>query len=397
MKETVSKKSYLNAAIAFVGLIAAILTIYAFLFQGTQNKIQYEIISNSNVFDINTNISKLDIIYDSTSLKKNNQNLRIISLRIKNVGNTNILKTFYDQNSPLGVQITNGYIVENPEILNTSNDYLSKNVRTFKKDNNLVVFSEVILDMNEFYEIKMLVLHESDKTPKLSAVGKVAGIKYIPIINSSDIEVNVPFLSKAFSGNIFIHLARSLVYFIGVTILILASVGISELISSQKNKRRKRKLIRSFEESIGYTSQRIHEVIFDNFEDYGMRILEKKYSLLTDEDEINARMEQWKEVLQLKNEKEKVIKGRIDVTDLQLSDGSRVSNRDEGKIQLIEEMKSEGFLIQTNSHLSVNDELKLTLERFIEHLKKNKFSEPVDASEFYEIKDELIRENRINN
>ena len=296
MKETLSKYSYYSTAIAFIGLLGAILTIYAFFFQNSENRIQYEIITNSNVLDINTNISKLDIVYDSTSLKDKNQNLRVISLRVKNVGNTNILKTFYDNASPLGVQINDGYIVENPEILETSNDYLKSNLKAIKLNDNTIKFTNVILDKNEFYEIKLLVLHELNQTPTLVSIGKVAGIKNIQIINSSEVEADVPFFTKSFSGNIFVQLARGVAYFIVIVLLIAASVGISEFISSKRKKRKKRKLIESFENSTGYKSKKIHDVIFDNFENDGLRMLKRKFSLLTDEEELNISIQRWDEI-----------------------------------------------------------------------------------------------------
>lgn len=389
MKDKLSNKSYYNAAIAFVGLLAAILTIYAFFFQKNENRIQYEIITNSNVLDINTNISKLDIVYDSTSLKDKNQNLRVISIRIKNVGNTNILKTFYDNVSPLGVQINDGYIVENPEILETSNDYLKANLKAIKKNDSIINFANVILDKSEFYEIKLLVLHELNQTPSLTAIGKIAGINHIQIINSSEVEADIPFFTKSFSGNIFIQLTRGIAYFIIIVILIGASVGISEFISSKRKKRKKRKLIHLFEDSTGYKSKRIHDVIFDNFEDDGLRTLKRKFSVLTDEEELNISVKRWDEIQLLKEEKEKIVKGHVDIEGITLPNGFKASWKDEKNSFLIEQMSSEGFIVPNGDKLMINKELKKTLEDFIEHLKRHNYREESNHKTFIETDGEL--------
>lgn len=390
MKNELINKTYLNTSITFIGLAGAILTIYAFFFQGNQNKIQYEIITNSNVLDINTNISKLDIVYDSTSLKQKNQNLRVISLRVKNVGNENILKTYYDNLSPLGVTVNGGYIVENPEVLETSNEYLQNNLKAIKQSDNSVTFNDVILDINEFYEIKLLVLHELDSIPSLSTIGKIAGIKKIPIINSSEIEADVPFLKKVFSGNIFIQLTRGFTYFLIIVILIIANAFSSEYISGERKKRLKRKLIRSFEESTGYGSKRIHEVIFDNFKDNSLNLLKLKFSLLTDEKEINSSVKRWQEINVLKEEKEKIVKGFVDIEGITLANGYQATSRDERKINLISQMTSEGFLISDNDRMIVNNELKKTLKDFIEHLKRNKYKDNSRVTSYVKRNGEMV-------
>ena len=74
-------KPYVKKSVAILGVISAFVTISAFIIQITQQSktvVQFEIVTNSNVLDINTNISKLDIIYDSTSLKHHNQNLQYL-------------------------------------------------------------------------------------------------------------------------------------------------------------------------------------------------------------------------------------------------------------------------------------------------------------------------------
>ncbi|MGB1247715.1 MAG: hypothetical protein ACPG4Z_02430, partial [Chitinophagales bacterium] len=60
---------------------------------------------------MNEDISKISVYYDSTDLKQTNENLRIITMRVINIGNDHIIKEYYDTNDPLRVIIKNGVII----------------------------------------------------------------------------------------------------------------------------------------------------------------------------------------------------------------------------------------------------------------------------------------------
>lgn len=62
--------------ITILGIVAAIITIYAFL-QEKKVDLRYEIIANTNVLDFNADVCKLEVTYDSTNLKLTNENLII--------------------------------------------------------------------------------------------------------------------------------------------------------------------------------------------------------------------------------------------------------------------------------------------------------------------------------
>ena len=160
--------------IALIGLVGAIVTIYAFL-QEKSVDIRYEIIANTNVLDFNADISKLAVIYDSTNLKETNENLRIITVKIVNNGNQHLLKEYYDEKEPLGLKTSAGKVIERPEIIQTSNDYLKRNLEIQESTSgNHISFSQVILESGEFYIVKFLVLHKKTEEPQIMAFGKIA-------------------------------------------------------------------------------------------------------------------------------------------------------------------------------------------------------------------------------
>ncbi len=371
-----TSRLFLTATITFIGLISAIITIYAFYFQNGKTSLNYEIVTNSNVYDINTNISKLDILYDSTSLKKKNENLRVISIKVKNNGNVDILKTFYDNRSPLGLTIRNGYIVELPEIVETSNEYLKKNLEIRKDSSNRIFFSDVILEQEEYFEIKFLVLHKTDQKPTIEPFGKVAGVKNINLINSSEVVPETTFWNKVFIGNIFVQLVKGLFYFIVVFILIIASVLLSEYVTKKAHIHKKRKLIKAFKESTKYKHKKINDVIFESFEEESLKHLKQMFGLLADEKGINEMYQRWQEILKIKEEKEAIVKDYVSIRDITLPNGYKASRKDEIENKYLNTLIDQGFIISSNNGiLIVNKDLKKTLENFIEFIKESNFKE----------------------
>ncbi len=371
-----TSRAFLTTVITFIGLLSATITIYAFYFQKSNASINYEIITNSNVYDINTNISKLDILYDSTSLKQKSENLRVIAIKIKNNGNVDLLKTFYDDKSPLGLKIKNGYIVELPEIVETSNDYLKTNLSLKKDSLNRIIFSDVILEQEEYFVIKFLVLHKTNEIPEIIPVGKIAGVKEIKIINSSEVVQETSFWSKVFIGNIFVQVVKGLIYFIIVLILVITSALLSEVITSKIQLYKKRKLTKTYKKSVSYKHKKINDVIFETFEEDSLKHLKQMFGMLADEKGINENYLRWQELLKLKEEKEAIVKDYVSITEITLPNGYKATKKDEIENRYLNSLIDKGFIISSNNgQLVVNKELKKTLENFIEFLKESNYKE----------------------
>ena len=369
-----SSKINLSAIIAFIGLVAAIITIYT-SFQKSVTKISYEIVTNANVFDINTNISKLDILYDSTSLKQKNENLRVIRLKVKNIGNINILKTFYDNNSPLGLKIMNGYIVELPELVESSTNYIKDNLSIYKNNSDCITFSSIILEPDDYFEIKFLVLHKSNITPTVLPIGKIAGIKDINVVNSYDVIQEISFWSKIFIGNIFVQLAKGIIYFFAMILLILSSIGISLLINNKIKLKRRKKIIKDYKNNSKYKHKKIDDYIFRSFVSEGIVKLNQMFRILADEKGINESYQRWQELLKVKEEKEATVRDYISIYDIKLPNGYNATRKDEEDIYCIEMLIEDGFIISNMGGLIVNRSFKRALDSFMEFLKESKYQE----------------------
>jgi hypothetical protein len=360
--DKVSRSLLFKILFASIAVISFFVTVYAAFFQEKKIQVQYIITANSNVLDINTEISKVDILYDSTSLKQSNKNLRIFNVKVLNNGDADVLKTFFDENSPLGIEIENGEIVENPEITETSSNYLAKNLKSTLKSSNRIEFSRVILESEEYFSIKILVLHKNTVSPKLIPLGKIAGQKEIKLINASEVKVERPFFIESFGGNIWIQLVRLVAYFIVIVIIIVIIVATGEKITSFKESKFRKKNIRDFKLKKGYHHNKMNDAIFARYNDAGGREFVQMSELIEDEKTLN---EKYKKAIER-------VKTKTETTsnpDYLLS--NRFNPIDED-LSLIKAMINDGLVIKENENLIVNQPMKACLEMFIEFLKSRK-------------------------
>jgi hypothetical protein len=118
---------------SFVGVLLALvfggIGVYAGFFYERKPDVTFEVISNTPVFDVRENVSKLEVLFAGNNIKQSGQALRVITLRVINNGQQDILKTFYDENDPLGFSVVSGSLVEPPQLLYASNDYLARNLK----------------------------------------------------------------------------------------------------------------------------------------------------------------------------------------------------------------------------------------------------------------------------
>jgi hypothetical protein len=369
-----------QAGIALVGLVSAIIGIYTFFFQDRVLQIEYEVLSNTNVLDINADITKLDITYDGSSLKTSNQSLRIINLRVRNTGNESVLKSFYDNNDPLGVLVTNGKVIEKPELVGTSSDYIKKNLAINFDSLGRLTFSDIILEPNDFYTVKLLILYPSGQSPEIHSVGKVAGVKNVPVVSlAQGTKEEKSFLEITFGGNIFSQLLRSLSYtivFIGLIILIAFS---GSSFSDYRKKKKRIRIVKDFKLQKNYDYNRMDDAIFTRFEIDGAENISRYQNLLKDENRLNQKYNNWVNKLK-RNVEDEIKENEISSKELQLND-TFFTHRSEWTI--FNEMISDGYAIKDKDKLIINQPMKRSLGLFMDYLKAIKYYDPSDYRKYY--------------
>lgn len=245
-----------GVALAFSSIVALLGLYGTFVYQRVP-RLTIEVVSNSPVLDVRERVGKLAIIYDGTDLKEANQSLHLLVLRISNQGNADITKAQFDDLAPLGFRVTTGKIVETPTVV--GEEYLRTNLKPTIRSDDTVLFSPVILNAGETFEVRLLLLVSGNQTPSVVALGKVAGIHSIPVIEALRPSGQRDYLQEAFGGGSSIQLMRLPAYFLGFIIALMTAVTLAltlfvlpaSFITERRQKRARAQNVARFRTAVG--------------------------------------------------------------------------------------------------------------------------------------------------
>jgi hypothetical protein len=231
-----------------LGLAFGIFGIYSLFYENKPN-VSFEITSEANVLDIRKPLKDLNIAFQGEDIQERNLNLRILTIRIENNGNVDILQNYYDSDDIWGFEVENGKIIE-ARCVNSNSEYLRSNLNPQLYKEDAVQFTKVIFEKGKFFIIEILVLHIKDKLPAIIPIGKIAGIDKIVPIKSWLEKERGTFWSKLFAGNTLIQIIRSLFYLVAwisfIVLVIFLGVGISNLMGKAKLASRRKEIKRHF-------------------------------------------------------------------------------------------------------------------------------------------------------
>lgn len=349
-----------------LGFIGTVISLYAYFAQDKKVDIQYEIIANTNVLDINADVSRLDITYNGMSLKEKDEHLRIINLRIINRGIDNILKEYFDENDPLGFKVSQGKIIEKPEVIETSSNYLKENLKVEMDSSGRVKFSKVIIEPKESVVLKILILHKSGTYPKIIPVGKIAGMKEILVVNTLETKDEKPFFVQVFFGSTFVQIVRAISYFLMVVLLIVVIAFSADKIFDAKQKHKRKKIVDEYRSLKPYTYSKMDDAIFDHYIENDYRLLEKMIDLINDEKDLTATYNKAIARLKKKEEAKTVDHKIID------EQGYPIHYIREDEWSIMNTMLEYGLIIKEKDRIVVNQQMKNTLDNFFIFLKDKK-------------------------
>lgn len=347
-------KQITNIVIVTISILGSIASIYAIVSAHNNVSLQCDIISSTNVLDINADISDVDILFKNNSLKKEKKNLKLIILKIKNNGTVDILKSYYDENDPFGFKPLVGKIVEKPEITETSNSYLKENLSTYLDTTGIAYVSNVIIDSKEYFTLKFLMLVDYGLEPKFEIIGKIAGIKKKIKIGILETQFDLPFYKEALWGGFLVQIFRGLVYFLIIVAIIFASMEISEVFSKWVQKRKRNNIVENFKNLKDYSFKHIDNIIFEKYKEGSA------YELLYIKDQLEdtGTLYENSVILSKELEEEKVKSDKLrSYTD------KYYSIKD--KLESIDELVVNGFVSQGKDTFVVNEHLKDTLSKFL--------------------------------
>ncbi len=254
-------------ALTFLGFVLAAIfggiTIYTEFIQEKNPHLRY-IVGSSSVFSVRDDMAKLDVLLNGINIRERKQTLSLVTLEVVNTGGSPILKGSYDEQEPLGLELKNGNVVK-AEVVKATSDYLTRNVRALAITTNRIIFPRVIIEPNDLFSVRVLVLHDEGTTVDLLPLGKVAGVQRIEVIQASQVPAEPPFWKRVFAGNIFVHLTRAFGYLAAMILLVLSIVLPTAFLSDWASTRKREKAVRDFREITELKLNADDDFIFQSF------------------------------------------------------------------------------------------------------------------------------------
>lgn len=261
-------------ALTFLGFIIAIIlgsfTLYEQFIADKNPNLIFEIHGSTNVLDVKEQVSNLSILFDGADIRKQNQSLHVITVRVTNPSSKDILQSYYDEGDPVGIQISNGKIIK-ADLFGATNDYLANRFVVLTVDEKTVRFSSPIFEAKQAISVKLLVLHKTNEVPEISPLGKIAGIPNIKVVNVYLEGKEASFIERAFLGSWKIQTVRILSYSIALLVFLILVGGTFAAISSLNDKRERKKAVRSFKQSTNLTISELDEKIMTQYIEMGSR------------------------------------------------------------------------------------------------------------------------------
>jgi hypothetical protein len=292
--EKIEKKVYLKILYVVLTLAFGFIGLYAYL-HTPKPSILFETISESNVLDVHKPLENLKIYFKNEDIQKKNLNLRIITIKISNNGEVNILQSSYDQKLKWGFKISNGKIINDAKIISSNSEYLKENLSPKVVGDNIVELEKVIFEKGNYFTIELLVLHKKDLPPQLSYIGKIAGIENINPIKTWEKSLEPNIFKKFFYGGLLINVMRPIIYSICIIFLIIIIVlsyeGFRLLKDKLEQERRKKEIVHLLG---GEPQDEKIKMITDIYIRDGVSELNRIKALISNEKELKRLIKLWK-------------------------------------------------------------------------------------------------------
>lgn len=213
-------------------------------------RVAFTIVNEANVLDVHQSMQDLSITFRGEDLQNRNLNLRILTIRLENTGDVDILQGQYDQTEPWGFAITNGRLVE-VRVKGSNSDYLRHAIRPALRD-NVAYLAKTILERGRYVSLEALVIHSKGSDPTVHPFGKIAGIDKLEVLRARRPD-DLPWWQQAWGGPALVQLVRLFSYFVALVIVLGCAVGLVALVAftgDRVARWRRRRLVEPFQKEL---------------------------------------------------------------------------------------------------------------------------------------------------
>lgn len=226
-----------------IGLASLLIAVYSEFIKKDEPKFEYDIISSTRFINNSETSASIKIIVDSIDVQKSNLNVSAYSIKVENKGTAHIRYDDYDKGG-FGITIKNAHLLEAPVLIESSTEHIRS---IFPKQDSLVddTFVEIpalSLDVDDYYILRLVLLHDDSIEPDFNPEGKIVGQKEI-VFNTFQAPTPT-FWSIVVGGNWLVHIVRFFMYLFLVTIIsLMIAFSVSQIDDVVSKRKRKKHII----------------------------------------------------------------------------------------------------------------------------------------------------------
>jgi len=357
-------------ALGFViALIFGGFAVYTTFFYEKRPRVVYEIQSQTRVFDIKEDVPKLDVIFQGESIRSKHETLSLITVKIANIGNSDIGSGAFDTTNLPGLRVKRGKIVKAEFVLGSS-DYFSKGERIRSKDDNSFEILPVLLDKGQYFVLKLLLLHAENDVPAIESFGKFGGVVHTEITVAPSTEGHRGLFYRTFAGDFVIQFFRAVVYTVVALALLILAIWLTIAVYKWWRRRRRKRLVTKFRKLLDHPVTSSERAILRAYEEADFEPYDPDQFII----QMNALLNNPVELEKRMREKERVLEEGDYVLQIQ-SSGRWLGSR-----QILPLLKEQKVVRLNQKGIAIDQQLAKTIadfESFLiandpEHMKKLK-------------------------
>jgi len=228
-----------------IGLASLIIAVYAEFIKKDAPKLEYDIISSTDFINNKETSVNLKIFVDTIDVQEKNLNITAYNIKVENKGTEHIRYDDYDKGA-FGLNICDGKLLEPPVLLHASTSHIkdlyATNDGDSLRDENFLSIPTLSLDVDDYYTIRVVLLHNAKKSPRFIPEGKIVGQKTIEFCEFQT--PNPGFWTIVFNGRWYIHIVRFFIYLIAIAAAGILFALVLSLVTDAISKRKRKNLMK---------------------------------------------------------------------------------------------------------------------------------------------------------
>jgi hypothetical protein len=227
--------SLLGTVIGATGIYLAIVALHE-----KRPQVTFATLSEVNVFDVHAPVQNLNILFQGQNVQQQDMNLRILTVKIENTGEVDVLENYFDSRLQWGFSVKPGRVIE-ARLVSSNDPYLRSQLRPSVSGDSIIL-TKPILERGKYVTLDVLVLHPRQVIPTIVPFGKIAGIDRFGIVRASPNTADRrPLWIQTLEGSPAVQAFRAVIYPILLVLVGFGIFGVASFISWIGERRAKRK------------------------------------------------------------------------------------------------------------------------------------------------------------